>query len=324
MSKIDKCFEYLGLSAAFSVVDFKDKNKMLTDFILYTLNRTQSMFKYKGLPDSIPQRDLELILQCNGSATIASVEGSLYAFNGSLGGEQNAYYMPTLSVVNNPYLKLSATYTIDQDCIIIPNDSLYRGLLPLISKYGTMLVENELSLNIASVNSRIISLISAPDDRTAESAKEYLRHVLEGDLGVISSNEFFDGIRVAPYGTSNNRNMLDLLEYEQYIKASLYNELGLNANYNMKREALNSGESKLNDDLLLPLVDDMLRCRQLALEKVNSMYGTNISVELASSWEDNEEEIEAAQEALEAEAPDPTTEEGGEDDDPEEDTDSDN
>ena len=302
MGKIDKYFDYLGLSCIFAPTDFKDKHHRLFDFITYMLNRTQSMFKYSGLPESIPQRDLELIIQCRGCAGIAKVNDTLYAFGGDLGGEQNAYYMPTLFTVSNPYLEYSASLEIDKQCCIIPNDSSYRGLIPLISKYGTLLVENELSLNIASINSRIISLISAPDDRTAESAREYLKQVIEGKIGIISSNEFFEGIKVSPYGGTKDRSILDLLEYEQYIKASLYNELGLNANYNMKREALNSGESKLNDDLLFPLVDDMLRCRQNALEKVNEMFGTDIRVELASSWEDNEEEVDAAQEALEAES----------------------
>jgi len=84
----------------------------------------------------------------------------------------------------------------------------------------------------------------------------------------------------------------------QYTKASWFNELGLNANYNMKRESINSDESQLNDDALLPLVDDMLNCRRLAAEKVNAMFGTSISVDFASSWQDNQQEIDAEQAAI--------------------------
>ena len=60
----------------------------------------------------------------------------------------------------------------------------------------------------------------------------------------------------------------------------------------MKRESLNSSESQLNNDALLPLVDDMLKCREIGAAKVNEMFGTDIRVSLASSWEDNEQEIE--------------------------------
>ena len=93
-----------------------------------------------------------------------------------------------------------------------------------------------------------------------------------------------------------------MIELEQYFKASWFNELGLNANYNMKRESINSGESQLNNDALLPLVDDMLKQRQVASMKINDMFGTDIYVEYNSSWEDNIEEIDAEIEEKENEA----------------------
>ena len=66
----------------------------------------------------------------------------------------------------------------------------------------------------------------------------------------------------------------------------------------MKRESINSNEAQLNDDMLLPLIDDMLKNRQDALDKVNDMFGTDISVELNSAWEDNQIELDKAQETL--------------------------
>ena len=95
---------------------------------------------------------------------------------------------------------------------------------------------------------------------------------------------------------------------EQYLKASLLNELGLEANYNMKRESLNATEAQMGDDALQPLIDNMLKCRQEAAEKINEMFGTDISVEFNSAWEENEdnrdlqvEEAEAEVEKIEAE-----------------------
>ena len=61
----------------------------------------------------------------------------------------------------------------------------------------------------------------------------------------------------------------------------------------MKREALNSAESTINNDILFPLVDEMLKQRQLACEQINALFGTDISVELDSSWEDNKKEEQA-------------------------------
>lgn len=281
-----------------SPYDFTDKSKCIDNYCLYMLNRTQSMFKWTGLPDSIPERNLEIMLQCGGCVGFYKHKGTLYAFNGGLGGEPNPYYMPTIFTITNPALKLSVSAKIDQDCIIVPNDSMYVGLKPLFQRYATLLTENEISLVIALINSRIPALITSDNDRTTKSAEKYIEDIKGGKLGVIGSQAFLEGIKTQPYGATSNTNLItNIIESMQYGKASWYNELGLNANYNMKRESINSGESQLNNDALLPLVDDMLKCRKTGCDKVNAMFGTTISVDLYSAWKDNEIETENAQEA---------------------------
>lgn len=288
-----------GLVSGQPEFDFSDKPRCISQHISYMLNRTHSMFKWDGLPETIPVRSLELYLQTNGNVCFYKYNGELYVFTGGLGGEPDAYYMPTVYTIANPALKLSVNAKIGVDCVVVPNDSLYIGLLPMFSRYAAGMTETELSLQIATINSRIIDLISAPDDRTRASAEKYLSDVAKGKLGVIAETAFLDGVRAQPYGTTGNSNFLtNLIELEQYFKASWFNELGLNANYNMKRESLNSSESQLNNDALLPLVDDMLECRKRGIEQVNAMFGTEISVSLASSWEDNAQEIEREQENI--------------------------
>ena len=69
-------------------------------------------------------------------------------------------------------------------------------------------------------------------------------------------------------------------------------ELCVNANYNMKSQYVNEGEMTMNDDALLPLIDQMLECRKMACEEINKLFGLNISVELNSSWKKIRKEIE--------------------------------
>jgi len=282
----------------YSAYDFADKDRARGQYIGYFLNRTQSMFKWEGLPETIPARMLELYLQTNGNACFYKHEGNLYVFFGGRGGTPDVYYMPTIYTIANPALHLNVMANIDIDCVVMPNDSMYMGLLPLFDRYATAMTETELSIDIACVNARIIDLISANDDRTRESALKYLEDVRAGKLGVIAGNEFLNGISATPYGATGHNTITDLIELMQYQKASCFNELGLNANYNMKRESLNSSESQLNNDALLPLIDDMLNCRKLYAEKVNKMFGTEISVDFNSSWKDNIEEIDASLQAI--------------------------
>lgn len=294
-------FQSIGNFPGLSVplgYDFRDKEYTVSTLISYMLNRCQSMFRWEGLPDTIPQRSLELYLQSYGNCCVTRVQGDLYALVGGLGGEPDPYYMPTVYTVSNPALKYSANLKIGEECVIIPNDSMYMGLLPMFRRYSALMAENELTMQIADINTRLVSLISAPDDRTKAAAEQYIKRITDGDLGVIAENGFLDGVRVQPYaGTGQGNQITQLIELQQYLKASWFNELGLQSNYNMKREAINSNESQMNEDALLPLVDNMLLCRQQAAESINSMYGTNISVCLASAWEEDaaQEEEDTAQ-----------------------------
>lgn len=293
------------------IYDFTKKEENITCIICDMLNRSASMFRWKGLPDTIPQRILELFLQTNGNVCFYEYEDNLYIFTGGLGGEPDVYYEPTIYTIANPALKISKSLRIGIDCVLMFNDTMRTGMMPLFVKRATQLCETELSLDIASVNSRILDLIDAPDDSTKESALKFLEDVRAGKQGVIASNVFLDGIHAQPYGNTGTNNIINLIELYQYYRASWYNDIGLSANYNMKRESLNSGESTIDNDILLPLVDDMLARRREAIEKVNAMYGTNISVDLNSSWEDNEDvnEMNVAEEQEEASAdPDEETE----------------
>lgn len=272
------------------IVDIQDKVGATKYYTAQMLNRTQGMFHYEGLPETIPQRILELYLQTNGFACFAEWEGKLYVFFGGLGGTPDEYYRPTICTVANPALKMSKQFKINEDCVVVKNDSLLMGLLPMFNRYSTLIAENDVTIRIAEINARLINLLSASDDKTYKSACEYLRQVERGNLAVIAESAFLDGIKSQPYASSGStNNITQLIELQQYLKASWMNDIGLSANYNMKRESINSGEAQLGEDSMMTLIDNMLMERKLGIEKVNEMFGTNITVELAHVWEKKEQ-----------------------------------
>ena len=285
-----------------------DKGAMLDSYVRYFLARLQSMFKYDGLPDTIPAKWLEAYLMCNGNALIGKAnDGQLYAFTGGHGGQPNAYYIPTQYIVANPYLKLTKTFNIydglnpDGDGVLIYNDTFSQGLIPMLQRYCMQLVENDITMQLADVLARATVNISAADDRTKKSAQLWLNHLKEGKLGIIAENPFIEGLNIREFHYVAET-LTNLIEYHQYIKASLYNELGLNSNYNMKRESINSNESQLNDDMLHPLIDDMLRERREGIARVNELFGLNITVDFDNAWLENEREELITIDKMEAEA----------------------
>ena len=261
-----------------------DKDLAIRSFMQYNLDRLQSMFKYDALPDSMPEDMIEYALQTNGNVFVTKVNGELYALTGSSGGEPDAYGRPTEYVVANPALKISKSYKIGVDGVLISNDTSEIGLLPMLNKYGALIIENEISIRTVTIYLRIIALLSAPDDSTKKSAEKFLEDVLAGKLGVIGESKFFDGIKVQNLGNASASYVQQFIELEQYLKGSMFNELGLNANYNMKRESLTQHETTLNEDFLMPLCDNMFECRKKGWDEVNQMFGTEISVDFSSAW----------------------------------------
>ena len=72
--------------AAQDLYDLADKKRNISDMMRYMLMRTQSMFVWSGLPDTMPQKHLEQYLQINGFAGVAEVDGKLYRSEERRGG----------------------------------------------------------------------------------------------------------------------------------------------------------------------------------------------------------------------------------------------
>lgn len=289
----------------------KNKQKLFEYYCKYMFTRTQSMFVYDGLPDTIPSKWLEKYLQRNGSCGIIKHNGDLYAVIGNAGGEYDAYYQPTIYTVANPWLNISKTFEIGKDCVYARNDYECIGLTPLISRYCGLMTENALTVRLADIGMRMVTLLAAPDDNTAASARKYLSDLESGSMGVIGENAFFDGLKVHSKSTGGSDYMIQFIELQQYLKGSLYNEIGINANFNMKREALSGKEVALNDDALMPLIDDMLKARREMCDEINEMFGTNISVDYGSTWHSNVVEKELVAESDLGSSDDEAEEVGG-------------
>ena len=292
----------------------KDKKVSSKAYYRYFLTRVLRMFQYKNLPDTIPHEILDRYLFEFGIACITKVDGKLYVFSGNLGGPQDVYYRPTEFIISNPHIKTSdgqlftanvpvfTDFTSDslgqpqsqtgdepvrQPGVLMRNDADWIGLHPLISRYAYLMAENALTLRTADVMLRIIALISAPTDAEQASALEYLKSLEKGEMGVVGESDFSEGVKLQSPPSNNGSYLTQFIEYQQYLKGSFYNEIGLSANYNMKREAIGKGESTLDEDALLPLCDNMLRTRKEDIAKVNELYGTDISVEFSSAWLEN-------------------------------------
>lgn len=302
----------------YSYIDFKDKNSVVRLLINNMLIKTNSMFEWEGLPDTIPQEDLEIGIQTHGHMDIIEKDGQYFAVRGYTGGIYNYNYRPKYVIISNPYLlKKSMTYEIfygddselkdpppttqmvnDGKCVVINNDPFYMGLLPLCNLYASQYTDNLLTKRIATINMRAMYIGLAGDTDTRDDFNDFFDKLEKGDIKAVLAEGILgghhDNLTMLPFADRGHEVLTDLIEDQQYIKASWLNELGLQANYNMKRESINSNESQLNKDAVLPLVDKMLACRKKACKRVKELFGLDWSVDFSSAWKYTRQTIEQA------------------------------
>lgn len=264
-----------------------NKENSLYDFTLSILNRTLGMFEYSNLPETLPQVEIEKRLQTKGHATIYKYKNNLYVTTGSLNGQElSPYNEPTHVNINIPAFNLSQRLEIGTQCAVIYNDDMKTGLLDTISKHGTLMLENEITMLLSTYNARIQTLISAGTDQTINDAQKYLNQIIDGNLGIIGENAFFSDLKTHNAQSTAKQDISQLIQLQQFYKSDLYNELGLSSLNNMKKERMNIDEVNANNDNIYPYVDGMLKNRMDGIKMVNKLFNGNIEVDFSSTWKD--------------------------------------
>ena len=289
--------------------DVINKSKSVREFATYFLMRVMKMFKWENLPEEIPEDCLNKMLLTEGYVWFTRWKGralngvekdQYYVFRAKLADVIDAYYRPTSLIVSNPGANCYKQFSLDkqkggtyygEEGVILRNDTLYHGLMPMINRYAYLLAENVLTMHSADVFLRIIALISAQDDKTVLSANEFIRGIEQGKMSAVAEGKFFEGVKLQSPPSNNGSYLTQFIEYQQYFLGSFFNEIGLNANFNMKRESIAKSESSLNEDSMLPICQNMLKCRQEDVRVINEIFGLNIKVSFDSAWLQNALEI---------------------------------
>lgn len=279
---------------------FNINNSVANENLLHNLflSKTLTMFKYEGLPESIPYEILENFLQTTGKTFIFKYNDKLIALPIDLDYNKVDYYnRPTTGTIfiNGENKNISVDL---KDGALISNDYLQLGFRELFNKYSYLINQSELTLYIANIWKRASKIISASDDSTIQSAKEFVKKIENGNISIISTNPIFNDLNI---NTDNvtSVSLSELIQYDNYIKSSLFNEIGLSSNKDMKKERLITSEVEQNNSSIYPFVDNMIDCRKKGIAKVNELFDLDISVEFNSSW--NQETTEPKEEINEQE-----------------------
>ena len=149
--------------------------------------------------------------------------------------------------------------------------------------YSELLTESYLTLNMADINSRIPFFISARDNATKASAEIFVKQIQDGKQGVIAEQPLFDSLNINPL--TDHCNISQIVELNKFFYSDYFQKIGLTNLYNNVHDRISATETEFTATSIYPYVDNMKRNRDIAVEKINEMFGLSVTVEFSSSWD---------------------------------------
>ena len=257
----------------------KQISKAVRDYLFAT---AMTMFRYEGLPDNVKAEDLERMLLENGELIFTKWKGEFYIFQFTGAGKQNYLGEWDSYQVNNPYINCNQVFT-DKDAVKVKNTDNSVSLAGMLDMYSELLSESYITLNMSDVNARLNFLISAGDSATKASAELFLKQVYDGKQGIIGSQPLLDSLSVNPL--ADHRDFQSVIELNKFYYSDFFQKIGLTNLYNNIHDRISATETEFTATSIYPFVDNMMKNREKAVEKINELFGLNVTVEFTSSWD---------------------------------------
>ncbi|MCU7526197.1 MAG: hypothetical protein HF308_17110 [Ignavibacteria bacterium] len=244
-----------------------------------------SMFEWTGLPDSVNERFLEVQMFHAGRILFFKDPTMDFLALPFTYGQLNVYNEPidfTAFSVN-----YNRSYSIDNAVPIWGNFSR-TSIEPIVREFAKRLywVERALDLNVRQQKFPFLILAEESQRLTMMNAYEQW----EGNEPFIFGNKSgFDKEAFQVLTTPVPYVADKLMEYKHNLWNEAMTFLGIGNAKQDKKERLVSDEVSANDEQITSSRYIMLKARQLACEKINQMFGLNISVDFKLNTEQPEE-----------------------------------
>lgn len=253
-------------------------------YINYLYEKLIRIFKYENLPPTIPRDALENYILSNGYAGVTDNEtyGLVAVPCTKYGVGLYPNYEP-LAQYCTPLMS-GRDLLIGRDIVVIKNNSYQISCDSIVKRYARMLADFDATINITISNMRIPVLPSFDNEDGAESYKALMVANRLGQVDTVVDKSFLQKGTFTPFtANSSTTKINDVVSARNEILRTFLTEIGVTV-ANDKRERMVVDEVNANAQMLLFNVADMLDCRKQAVEKINALYGTNITVELSDEY----------------------------------------
>ena len=285
---IDGMYPILATKDIFNLMKAKNQNEVryFTHFnILY--NALLEMFEWHDLPPTIPKRFLESFLHSTGKVFIAKINGEIYACNGTLSGEVDAYGMGTECIAVTPVGETCGKRGVDIAYGINNDTSTPDTLTYWISH---LLGETDKSLQANVLYSRYMPIPKVNDMKDKQAFDEVLDKLEEGQLRAFASRNLFseelgenaDVFEITDVNRSDKIQHLSRLYDDLYKR--FYNVYGQPLQTQNKSSQALSDEVHGMDSVSFIIPMQMYKCRLALADEINRIFDTNISVTFSEPW----------------------------------------
>lgn len=251
----------------------------------YLLQKVISVYDFQGLPETWSKSFFNFILFGVGYVVVFNTDryGVIPQACGLSG--YNIYYEPTNAIVTNPKIsfKGSDELKIGVNCELIKMQPDYGSIMDMISVYADLLALAQETAAVNLVNSKMAYVFASDNKAGAETFKKMYDQINAGNPAVFIDNKMYklDGSKNWDVFTQNvggNYIVTDLLADMKNIEDRFNTDIGIpNAN-TQKRERLITDEVNANNVDTKAKVILWLETIRDGLEKVNNMFGLNITV----------------------------------------------
>ena len=257
------------------------------------LNYILGIYQYDGLPDSLPQRELESNLMLLGHAAVFESKGQLLTTITELYGFDE-YYRPTKATFGNALIPFK-TLTFGKDAEVIYNNRIQGNILrrqavdsalsSYVKRYARLLADMESSIDIYIINARFNTYPTAQTEQMRNQVEDFNARIEIGERAVLTDPSFLETFRTVDFTPHTGDRLNDLLIARDKILATFFREIGVKFQQEQKKAQLTEDEVTADEQLLLINLDDMLQERQEGLDRVNKHFGTNIKVKINPAYD---------------------------------------
>lgn len=168
--------------------------------------------------------------------------------------------------------------------------TIHSAFNQIIKRTSGILADNLSSLNCLQINTRVQTIVTADNSNIAKSAELKLKDMYDGKPYSVITSNLASNINIDDKSNANSKNIADLIDLNNYEYAQYLHALGIESNENNKKSRMVVDELKDNNFECSHNLHILLDSRKKAIERINNIFGLNISVDIKEHLKEKEVE----------------------------------